>query len=316
MDQPLQALLARLDCVSGPFQELRDGVRRAIRIADDDPEMALTRVRKVLEFVVREVYERRCQEPPGTRPLENLLSRLVRDGHLSTRLEAYASGVRMLGNVGTHRFGERITPADVHQSLSQLTPILDWYLQSERPDALGREGAASEQAARKPEAARPDSSGLLSLMWEHLDPTLQDAFLLAYNKKLREGAHRISTRDLFQALTRINDDALRTLLEALPEGAVPEPPAGEIPISHHVLEDAPPLSDCVADSLEHFRQAQPLPRKLKAADLFVDIGKHGHGPSVARLREHGVTAEELERQVREHRLPLLRRREGGRARDT
>jgi hypothetical protein len=147
-------------------------------------------------------------------------------------------------------------------------------------------------------------------MWDHLDPGLQDAFLLAYNKKLREGGHRISTRDLFQALVRIKDDSLQRLLGALPQGSLPEPVTEDIPIARHVLDDAPPLADCVADSLDHFRQSQPLPRKLSPADLFVDIVKHGHGPSVARLRQHGVTAEDLEGRVRRTGLSVLRRREG------
>ena len=68
MDPSLQSLLDRLEHVSDQFQELRDGVGQVIKIADASPEMALTRARKVLEHVVREVYERRCHEPPGTRP--------------------------------------------------------------------------------------------------------------------------------------------------------------------------------------------------------------------------------------------------------
>jgi hypothetical protein len=308
MDPSLQSLLARLQQLPDQFCELRDGVQKAFRIADEDPEMALARVRKVLEFVIRDVYERRCGELPGTRPLENLLHRLVRDGHLPTRLDAYASSVRMLGNVGTHRFGEGVTTADVRLSLTQLRPILEWYFEAERPDAFTEHAGPPQREASQALAGRPDSAALLHLMWDHLDPSLQDAFLLAYNKKLREGGHRISTRELFQALARIKDDTLQTLLGALPEGSLPKAAGAEIPIARHVLEDAPPVSDCVAESLEHFRQSQPMPRKLAPADLFVDIGKHGHGPSVARLREHGVTAEELERQVRQHGLPVLRRR--------
>ena len=78
---------------------------KAVRGADVDPEMALTRARKVLEYVVRDIYLRRVKEPPGTRPLENLLDRLAKDGHFPVRLNAYANTVRMLGNVGTHNFG-------------------------------------------------------------------------------------------------------------------------------------------------------------------------------------------------------------------
>src|SRR3979490_1691550 len=109
MDPTFQELIERLDRLSGEFDELRSGVLRAIRIADDDPEMALTRARKVLEYVVREVYERRVEEPPGTRPLENLLQRLVKDGHFPERLSAYANTGRKLGKGEPHPVCEQVT---------------------------------------------------------------------------------------------------------------------------------------------------------------------------------------------------------------
>jgi serine/threonine protein kinase len=51
----------------------------------------------------------------------------------------------------------------------------------------------------------------------------------------------------------------------------------------------------------------PQERGRLAVDIFVDIGQHGHGPSVARLREHGVTPEELEKRVEKHGLRVVRR---------
>src|SRR6202162_5282370 len=100
MNLSFQSLLSRLDQLSGHFRELREGVQKAILVADLDPEMALTRSHKVLELVVREVYERRINEPPGTRPLENLLQRLVKDGHLPTRLGAPPHAAPLVRHVG------------------------------------------------------------------------------------------------------------------------------------------------------------------------------------------------------------------------
>ncbi len=139
-DQVVQSILRRLDHLSDEFRELRDGVRKVIRIAPDDPEMALTRARKVMEYVVRDLYVRRYKEEPGTRPLENLLQRLVRDGHLPKRLAAYANAIRELGNVGTHAYGEAVTTSDVRQSLTQLMVLLEWYFETERPEALRHTG--------------------------------------------------------------------------------------------------------------------------------------------------------------------------------
>ena len=91
MDSSFQDLLKRLDHLSDQFNDLRVGVQKAIRIADEDPEMALTRSRKVLEYIVRDVYHRRIGEPAGSRPLEHLLQRIVKDGHLPGRLDAFAT---------------------------------------------------------------------------------------------------------------------------------------------------------------------------------------------------------------------------------
>jgi hypothetical protein len=80
MERSLQDLIARLDQFSDGFAEVREGVRKAVLGADLDPEMARTRARKVLEYVIRDVYQRRVKEPPGTRPLENQPPRSARQG--------------------------------------------------------------------------------------------------------------------------------------------------------------------------------------------------------------------------------------------
>jgi hypothetical protein len=136
MDPAFHAFVGRLADLPDQYAVLREGVQKAVLVADVDPEMALTRVRKVLEYVIREIYQKRTGESPGTRPLENLLQRLAKDGHVPSRLDAYANTIRKLGNVGTHAFGETITTTDVQQSLGQLMLILEWYFDTEQPNAL------------------------------------------------------------------------------------------------------------------------------------------------------------------------------------
>src|SRR5436190_22036546 len=89
----------QLEGLPGLGRELRAGIQQALTLAELDAEMALTRARKVLEYLVRDLYESQIAEPPGTRPLEYLLQRLVKAGHLPKRLAAYANTVRELGNV-------------------------------------------------------------------------------------------------------------------------------------------------------------------------------------------------------------------------
>jgi CHAT domain len=150
------------------------------------------------------------------------------------------------------------------------------------------------------------SDNLLHIMWNSLDPNLQDAFSLAYNKKRRLGKNRISTKDFFQALVRLDDDSVSALIESLPPAALPDPIDAGVPRENRlVLEEKPLLSDCVADSLEHFKELHPLPRRITAADMFVDIARYGHGESVSRLRQHGIGKKQIEERVQELGLAIL-----------
>jgi hypothetical protein len=152
---------------------------------------------------------------------------------------------------------------------------------------------ASLRVRRVAYVDRATAGSLLHLMWDQLDSNLQDAFALAYNKKRRAGSTRISTRDLFQALIRVQDDELMRLLQPLPAGALPEPVDPSIIASRELLQETPLLSDCVAESLRGFHNSGSLVRKLSPTDIFVDIAIHGHGPSVERLRQHGVSAAQI-----------------------
>jgi hypothetical protein len=204
----------------------------------------------------------------------------------------------------------------VKTDAAPLSPSLEYFLSHSHwleadPDRLeeclprlteavaGLLRSAAPAHARIPGLA-PDNP--LHAIWDSLDPNLQDAFSLAYNKKRREGSTRISTRDFFQALARTPDDATQKLLKTIPQEAMPEPCAADVPATREVLEEAPLLSTCVAESLGRFRRTGSLPRRLSPADVFVDIAKHGHGSSVAKLRQHGVGPKEIDAQV--HKLGL------------
>ena len=138
-NQELHLIREKLKTISDDLIELREDLENVVSIADTIPGMAVTLSRRVLEYVVRDVYKRSFDEDPGTRPLENLLQRLVREKRFPARLDAYANTIRKLGNLGTHGFDEKVTPSDVQLSLTQLILILEWYVKVERPKALAEE---------------------------------------------------------------------------------------------------------------------------------------------------------------------------------
>jgi hypothetical protein len=178
MQPSLESVLTLLDCISEDFRELRESVRKAVQSAEVDPEMALARTRKVLEYIARDVYEKRCKEPPGTRPLENLLQRLVKDGHWPARLEAYATAIRLLGNVGTHRFGEAVSVADVYLALVQMIPILEWY--------FGIESTPAPRLAGSPSTMPLEGSPEIVYDNQSADPSFQTWGLYSTGRRFSE----------------------------------------------------------------------------------------------------------------------------------
>jgi len=155
--------------------------------------------------------------------------------------------------------------------------------------------------------AQSDPDNLLHAVWDQLDPELQDAFSLAYNKKRRTGSTRISTKDLFEAMARLGTGPLKEVFDQLPIGALPEPVDAEVPVDRVVLTEQPLLSDCVRESLIQFQKLGSDRERVTPVDLFVDVAKHGHGSSVVRLREHGVDPAAMERIVQRLGLRVVRR---------
>ena len=113
--------------------EISDGVKKAITLANIDPDMALGRARKVLDFLVSDLYRREFGRSPGTQPLENSVQQLAKAGKLPRTMVAYANSVRELGNVGIHGSGEAITEEDVVSSLENLMRLVAWYCEQVRP---------------------------------------------------------------------------------------------------------------------------------------------------------------------------------------
>jgi hypothetical protein len=128
-------LIRGLEKLINKNREVKVGVEKTNRLASDDPEMAVVRASKLVESAIRETYDRRFNEPAGTRRLESLVDRLVKAGHLPERFTT-------------------ITAAEANSSLSQCMDVLKWYLEVEQPNAMGQ---LSAQRPVRAEVAAPTS---------------------------------------------------------------------------------------------------------------------------------------------------------------
>ena len=147
MGRAIEDMAGEAMALAADVEELRDGLSRLPALAAADPEAGLMRVRKLLEFLVRDLYTRRFGEPAGTRPLENLLQRMARENYLPRKLGASANLVRELGNLGVHSFGESVTATDVEGALAHLIPLLAWYREEVGPSLAPRVAPTSAAPA-------------------------------------------------------------------------------------------------------------------------------------------------------------------------
>jgi hypothetical protein len=152
-----------------------------------------------------------------------------------------------------------------------------------------------------------NAENFLHRHWSSFEPDLQEALSVAYNQAKREGKTRISTRTFFAATARLRPGQLAQFLDRLPETALPEPINEDIPRESSILEEDPQLSTCVENALSHLsKQADPH-HKLSAAEVFVDVAKHGTGSSVTQLREQGISPEKIDQLVEELRWQVRER---------
>lgn len=121
-----QSLLDRFLEQSQAAEIVRSDFRKTLTIADNDPEMALARARKLLEFILQQKFEAVTGDPASHLRLDTLLHEMPKIAGMPRRLVAYGRQIQELGNIAVHVVGERISAEDVLQALKELLAIAAW----------------------------------------------------------------------------------------------------------------------------------------------------------------------------------------------
>ncbi len=131
---------ARLDRLSKEFDDIKQSLAQLKRIAKPDPAMALVRARRVLEYVIRDLWQRHVpDEVAGTRSLATLIDRLAKDNVLDEYMKAHANRVKELGNAAAHGpVNKEFTEDDAFLALDALMVVLDWYFKKEQIGDINR----------------------------------------------------------------------------------------------------------------------------------------------------------------------------------
>jgi hypothetical protein len=149
MNRTVQELSYLLDSIPPRFAELEYRVRKALELAEIDPEAALVRTRKTLEWITARLFERhigkiRLDDPP---PLEQMIRQLFTGGHLPKVMASYANAVRELGNVGAHDQSRRVDARDLSMAVRNLMPVIEWYVTEGAGDGPETSGGRSGAVA-------------------------------------------------------------------------------------------------------------------------------------------------------------------------
>jgi hypothetical protein len=177
--------------------DLKEDILRAIDISERAPEMALIQIRKLLEKMLRRVYERRLSISPGTQPLEGIAQRLVKERILPQRVASYVSIIRELGNTGAHSVpvpGQRateVTPQDCFHALQALGPVFDWYFDEEvaetpLPEILKKKDELNSELKNRDEPNKDEQNNGKSRLLD------DDGYLKGNNNQRRQSRKIVS----------------------------------------------------------------------------------------------------------------------------
>jgi hypothetical protein len=104
--------------------------RKALRYADQDPEISLTLARQAAESVLLDIGNRHNVAVAGKPTLENLLHALTVRGSLPNRILLPLRTIQSYGNYGSHAHGldeEMLTLTDIQPCLGALSQVLTWH---------------------------------------------------------------------------------------------------------------------------------------------------------------------------------------------
>jgi hypothetical protein len=162
-----QILGRRIRSANIDSSEYRYEILSAIQLLEFNPDMCLTKCRKILELTLYKLYSKLLGNP-GTRMLDQLVSDLGRQKLLPRKVVSLCFVVRELGNAGSHPIydDEQLTHREAQIALLSLINILDWALRArllQDSDAASRpsgfDGSAGPGEPSAPSVSRLGSAG-------------------------------------------------------------------------------------------------------------------------------------------------------------
>lgn len=120
---PLRELIERFSRTQTLGIPLTEELERLTAIMPSDMEMGAVRGRRIVDQIVRALYSRRIGAA-GTRPLEQLLPELEKQGVLTRDVVAHIRSLKEVANLCAHEGG--VDPVGLEVCLIDLVVVLKW----------------------------------------------------------------------------------------------------------------------------------------------------------------------------------------------
>ncbi len=106
---------------------VQSGLDEALKYAQINAEDALFKLRKILELLARDLYERKVAKV-GEMPLDPLLRKLSEKHVVPNRIFTHMEVIKRFGNRGAHPGEETYNLSDVENTFLALIIVVEWYL--------------------------------------------------------------------------------------------------------------------------------------------------------------------------------------------
>jgi hypothetical protein len=135
-NDPINYLKIKIDHIKPkPTEILDQNLKGAIQISEINPEDALTKLRKSLEILLRELCSLNHLKHSGL-ALNELMVKLSEKGKIPNKIFKQMEIVKQFGNRGVHPEGEQYGIKDLELVFIAFILIVEWYLTETMPNTV------------------------------------------------------------------------------------------------------------------------------------------------------------------------------------
>lgn len=106
---------------------IKKDLKEALEIAKISYDMSMASLRKILEKILNDIYEKEYHKPPKETFIQKIKNQLLAKGVLPRRIKNHIETIQDFGNMSIHHSKEKIETEDLEMCFTAFFPICKWY---------------------------------------------------------------------------------------------------------------------------------------------------------------------------------------------